>query len=747
MTVAHLDLTNCDREQIHFAGAIQPHGALLVLQEPELRILQASANTADYLGLPAEALLGQGIEIALGETASAELRARLAAQPLEGTLLRLITVRPPAAERVCHLFGNRTPDGLLLIEFEPIDETARVKAPDLYQEVHGALQRLQATPSLRAFFALAVTEIRRLTGFDRVMAYRFDADGSGEVIAESVADGLETYLGLHYPATDIPEPARRLFRLTWLRHLPDVDYQAVALVPELNPITAEPVDLSHSFLRSVSLMYTGYLQNMGVRATLVTTLLKDGELWGLISCMHHQSPRYLPYETRVAVECLAHMVSLLMGGKDAAEHYAYRLKLGTAREQLLDTLFQTDALSQALIEARPDLLTVLDADGAALLSEGRLYRLGSTPSEPEILALADWLAERGALSYASHQLSTDYPGAADIQPVASGLLAVRWSAAAPDGLMWFRQEWRQIVNWAGNPHKPVEVDDQGDAVRLLPRASFALWQEAVAGQTRPWLDCEMEHALELRRGIVEFLIRHTEQLRRINQELAASNLELDTFAYAASHDLKEPLRGIHTSVEFLQDDDGADLSDRGRERLATILRLSRRMDELIESLLQYSRVGRIDLHMQRVNLHDLVAQTLESFQPLEAQGARVEVLGGLPVILCDRVRVGEIFSNLIQNAIKYNARADKRIEIGCDLTLNPPVFFVRDNGIGIPEKHFTRIFQIFRRLHGRDDYGGGTGAGLTITKKAIERHGGRIWLESVPGEGSTFYFTLAAAGD
>lgn len=739
-----LDFTNCDREQIQFAGAIQPHGALLVLREPELHILQASANTADYLGVPPAALLGQGIEVVLGEAGAAGLRERLSSQRLAGVLLRLMTVQPLACDQPCHLFGNRTDDGLLLLEFERLDDAARVEAPDLYQEVHTTLQRLQSAPTLQTFFASAVTEIRAITGFDRVMAYRLDADGSGEVIAESVREGLETYLGLHYPAVDIPEPARRLFRLTWLRHLPDVDYQPVPLLAGPDHPGAVPVDLSYSFLRSVSVMYTGYLQNMGVKATLVTTLLKDGKLWGLISCMHHASPRYLPYETRVAVECLAHMVSLLMGGKDAEEHYAYRIRLGTAREQLSDALFQSRALHQALIETRPDVLTMLDADGVALLSEGRLSLLGRTPSAPDILALADWLAGRDELLFASHQLSQDHPPAAAYQSLASGLLAVRWSHTAPDGLMWFRPEWRQEVNWAGDPHKPVEVDDRAGEVRLLPRSSFALWRETVAGQSRRWLECELEHALELRRGILEFIVRHTEQIRRINLELAESNLELETFAYAASHDLKEPLRGIHTSVEFLQEDDGANLSVSGQERLATILRLTRRMDELIESLLQYSRVGRIDLQLKRVDLDDLLAQTLEAFD-LRALGATVSVTGRLPEIDCDRVRVGEIFGNLISNGIKYNDRAEKLIEIGCDTTVCPPVFFVRDNGIGIHPRHFTRIFQIFRRLHGRDDYGGGTGAGLTITKKAIERHGGRIWVESVPGEGSTFRFTLAAS--
>ncbi|MBK1718167.1 ATP-binding protein [Thiocystis violacea] len=738
-----LDLTHCDREQIQFAGAIQPHGALLMLDEPDLRILQASANTESLLGFPPEALHQASIGILLGDEVSETLRARLASQNISGVLAHLMTVRLPGRDDSFHLFANRI-DGLLLLEFERIDEEARSHASDLYQDVHASIQALQASQSLQGFFDLTVERIRRLTGFDRVMVYRFDPDGSGEVIAESVGSDRETYLGLHYPAADIPEPARRLFSLSWVRHLPDVDYVPVPLVPELNPLTARPPDLSYSFLRSVSLMYSGYLRNMGVKATLVTTLLKDGHLWGLISCMHHEGPKYLPYESRVAVEFLAHMVSLLMGSKTAEEHDGYRLTLSAARAHHLKAMLGSATSRQGLMDAPPDLLSPLDAGGAALLTEDGLTLFGVTPAERDVRALADWLAAREDPLFVTHRLPADYPPAAAFGEIASGLLAVRLSCDGPDSLMWFRPEWLQSVNWAGDPRKPVEIDADGDVIRLMPRTSFALWKETVPGQSRPWLDCEIEHASELRVGIIESIIVHTERLRRLNSELVESNLELDTFAYAASHDLKEPLRGIHNFVQFLQEEEGGQLSEQSQRRLATILRLTCRMDDLIESLLQYSRVGRIDLDLRPVDLNDVLAQMLESLQLQPPSGSvRVRVLGRLPVTHCDRVRVTEILGNLISNAIKYNERADKLIEVGCDSELDPPVFFVRDNGIGIAPKHFARIFQIFRRLHGREEYGGGTGAGLTITKKAIERHGGHIWLESVPGEGSIFRFTLA----
>jgi signal transduction histidine kinase len=242
--------------------------------------------------------------------------------------------------------------------------------------------------------------------------------------------------------------------------------------------------------------------------------------------------------------------------------------------------------------------------------------------------------------------------------------------------------------------------------------------------------------------------RAERELAERNVELAQSNRELDDFAYIASHDLKEPLRGIHNFAVFLLEDYGEKLDAEGRAKLETLPRLTRRMDDLIDSLLQFSRVGRVDLAIDQVDLAEIVAGVVESLAvALEEQRVEVRVPRPLPTVRCDRARVGEIFRNLLANAVKYNDKPEKWVEIGFedarrDGAGRPPIFYVRDNGIGIPGKHQDAIFRIFKRLHGRDQFGGGTGAGLTIVKKIVERHHGRVWVESAPGEGSTFYFTL-----
>ena len=255
-----------------------------------------------------------------------------------------------------------------------------------------------------------------------------------------------------------------------------------------------------------------------------------------------------------------------------------------------------------------------------------------------------------------------------------------------------------------------------------------------------------ERTRELQQELAERQ-RAERELERRNEELHQSNKELDDFAYIASHDLKEPLRGIHNFSNFLIEDYSDKLDDEGRSKLETLMRLTRRMETLIDSLLHFSRLGRVDLAIDQVDLNEIVAEVADSLAiTLKETGTELRVPRPLPTVLCDRARVGEIFYNLVVNGIKYNDKPEKWVEIGATEEAGngggPPVFHVRDNGIGIPEKHHDAVFRIFKRLHGRDKFGGGTGAGLTIVKKIVERHQGRIWLESSAGEGTTFYFTL-----
>jgi light-regulated signal transduction histidine kinase (bacteriophytochrome) len=753
-------INSCDSEPVQTPGCIQDCGALLVLRRSDLTILQVSENCDRWLGAPAAKLLGQDAAALLGAQGVARLRDLLAGETVECNPIYAFTMPAgpgaPAAQLdlTVHTLG-----GLALLELEPATTVGYL---DGYTLVRRAAARLQSQGTLQGFCTAAAEEVRRATAFDRVMIYRFHRDGHGEVYAECRRDDLPSWLGLHYPAEDIPRPTREIFQKVWVRPLPDARSPLHELLPLANPDTGRPLDMTYCALRGASVMYTEYLHNMGVAATLTMPIRSEGELWGLIACHHYSAPAPVPWPLRAACELLAQMVSLQLKSAAEREHFLYRLRIDGIHQQLVARAAQEGGLA-ALTEGPPSLLDGLDARGAALYHRERWWRVGKTPDDAQLDALAAWLEGQPELDspsspvYVTDSLGQSWPPAAALTAVASGVLAFRLSSARRSLMLWFRPETVQELHWAGNPHdKPSVPGPNGP--RLTPRTSFALFRESVKGRSRPWLSVEVEAAARLRLLVMELVVSRAEQLAVLNADLSRSNEELDSFAYVASHDLKEPLRGIYKHAHQLLAEASA-LDEDNRRRLESLMRLTVRMDSLLDSLLHFSRVGRLQLEPEDVNLNELLSEALEMVGARAAEGScEIIVRRPLPTVRCDRVRIREVLVNLLSNAFKYNDRPLRRIEIGY---LNPDepgarpaqlaatrehtVYFVRDNGIGIEPRHFNQVWHMFRRLHGRDAYGGGTGAGLSIVKKLVERHSGQVWLDSKLGEGSTFFFTLPQA--
>jgi two-component system, chemotaxis family, sensor kinase Cph1 len=753
---ADLSLTNCDREPIQISNAIQDHGLLLTFTEADLVVLQISQNSAAFLGKTPTELLGKPLSIILKEEQIEAIRDCLNEGFENVNPLRLVL---PVGNEFRSFEGivHRI-DGIAVLELERSIPRQAVSFFDFYKFVKSPIDRIQRTQSLAEISQQAVTEIRNITGFDRVMLYRFDSDGSGHVIAENKSEDSESFLGLHYPASDIPKQARELYRLNLLRIIPDALYSPVSLEPALNPVTGKPLDLSLSVLRSVSPIHNEYLANMGVRASMSISLLRDRQLWGLISC-HHLTPRRLSYETRTICEFLGQVISSELGSKADGEDLDYKLNLQRVHARFLNTITNCQTLGDGLAQNPSDLINLLGAHGVIFCEGGKISAFGNTPPQTTVAGLLEWIDRHinEDSIYITTTLVTEYPEFLAYKDVASGLLALRISRAQQTYLLWFRAEVLQTIDWSGEPQKQMEVNVDG-SLRISPRKSFDLWKETVQLTSLPWKTCEIEAALELRSRIIGIVLQKADELALLNTELARSNIELDSFAYVASHDLKEPLRGIHNYSTFLIEDYGDRLGIDGTEKLATLIRLTQRMENLINSLLHYSRCGRAELLFQPVDLGEVISSVIETIEISRPASADFQIPRPLPIVQCDRTQVIELFNNLISNAIEYNNRTQKTVEIGYisseqldpelakSLGLNHSqlVFFVKDNGIGIRAKHLEIIFKIFKRLHPANKYGGGTGAGLTIARKIVERHGGKIAVESTVGVGSTFYFTLGA---
>lgn len=739
-----LDLTTCDREPIHIPGSIQPHGVLLAAAGSDLTIVQVSANSASHLGRTPQWLLGRPLAALFGQA----LCAQISALSDEAAPIYLPAQAIPGVDTAYDLIAHRF-QGRLIVELEPALGGDPHAALAVYRALKHAAAAARQAGSLRAFAQTLAAAVRRLTGFDRVLAYQFLPDDSGVVIAEEKAPEADSYMGLHYPASDIPRQARALYVRNSLRLIPDVAYAPAPMLALATDQPAPPLDMSHAVLRSVSPVHIAYLKNMGVTASMSISLIQGERLWGLIACHHHGGPRYLPYDVRAACEFLGQVASLQIADLEAAEDAASTISLQALQAQLVQHMSAAGDVAAGLTRFQPSLGDFIEAGGVAILLDDVCTTMGATPPEPEIRRLAAWLARSAdAEVFATDSLARHYPAGERLSDTASGLLAVRLARLRPHYLLWFRPEWVRTVHWGGNPEKPAEPDESG---RLSPRRSFAIWSETVRRTAQPWRPCEVEAARSLRQAIVEVVIARVDELARLNEDLVRSNAELDSFAYVASHDLKEPLRGLHNYAHLLIEDYADRLDAEGRERLSTLVRLTQRMEALIDSLLHFSRVGRAELSWSEVDLSAELSDVLALLGPrLRERGVVVRLPRPLPRARADQAGVREVFSNLISNAIKYNNAPDPWIEIGYELAepepggeAATPVFYVRDNGIGIPEQHHEAIFRIFRRLHARDQYGGGVGAGLAIAKKIVERHGGAIWVESRPGHGACFRFTLA----
>ncbi len=749
-----LSLNNCDREPIHVPSAIQAHGVLLTASEADFTILQISQNSEAFLGRKPDALLGQSLSVLIDEAQVEVIRGCLDGEFDNVNPLRLaisVDQKPQSFEGIVH----RT-DGVIVLELERSVEQQTVNFFDFYKFVKAPISRLQQTQTLAELSQQAVTEIRNITGFDRVMLYHFNEDASGHVIAESASEELESFLGLRYPATDIPKQAKELYRLNLLRIIPDAVYEPVPLEPKLNPKTGAPLDMSMSVLRSVSPVHLEYLTNMGVCASMSISLLRDHQLWGLIAC-HHHSPKKLSYVTRTISEFLGQAISFELGSKTDAEDLDYKMKLQAANLRFVGNIANFKTPLDGFSHNPNELIDLVGASGAVFCQGNSTVAFGETPPEAAITSLLEWINKQigGETIYSTDNLSTSYPAFAPYKHLASGLLALRISHAQQIYLLWFRPEVVQTISWGGEPSKPVKIDVDG-TLRMSPRKSFELWKETVRLKSLPWKTCEINSALELRSSIIGIVLKKADELALLNTELERSNIELDSFAYVASHDLKEPLRGIHNYSTFLIEDYSDQLGEDGTHKLETLMRLTQRMEDLINSLLHYSRLGRAELLLQPVDLNEVVENVLDVIKISQPEPINFRIPRPLPTVQCDRTQISELFTNLISNAIKYNTREKKWIEIGyllpkeiaqqmpeaLNLSPDQTVFFVKDNGIGIRAKHLENIFKIFKRLHGAGQHGGGTGAGLTIVKKIVERHGGSIAVESTFGEGSTFYFTL-----
>ncbi len=738
-----INLTNCDQEPIHIPGSIQPQGFLLGIDLSTFHILFCSGNVQEFLDFTHQQLLGKSIDEVFGKDLGQELRG--CTDHTDGRL------------KILHMvFGDKDFElsvhahaGYLIVESEAKMSHEQEKQ-DLLSLSKEFLGYMEETHTLKQLCTLVARGIRHVTGYDRVMIYRFDKDYNGEVIAESKRDDLEGFLGLHYPHTDIPPQARELYIKNQLRIIADVNYMPVPLYT-IDDGKDRNLDLSYASLRSVSPIHVQYLHNMGVGATLTISLIHKKKLWGLVAC-HHYSPKYLSQETRLAAKLQGNFITSQIDVRQLNEEYEATQKINDAAKRLISRKLELDRNSFAEVTGDPDLLLLCNASGVSLLIDNHIYKAGITPDDNDIRQLAAYLSVyTGNTQFHTDSIGKLLPESKSYAGKIPGVNYVSLNISSNNCIIWYKPETIAEVNWAGDPAKAIEKDKNG----LSPRKSFELWKETLKFQSNPWLQSEIAASSNFASVLLKhmgsvFLAEEEEKQRELARILMETNAELENINWISTHDLQEPLRKIQMMSSFILSEEEKEIPEDVYEKVLRMNKSAERMQVLVKDILKYTRLNYSkeafeDIDLGRL-LEEVAVETNDSLMATEA----TLTIGKLPEVKGVSFLLKQLFSNLIYNSLKFS-HADRRPQLSVALvegafvpdlpagkTDEYHVIRYSDNGIGFEKNYNESVFNIFTRLNNTGEYQG-SGIGLALCKKIMNTHKGIIKADGRPGEGVDFF--------
>jgi chemotaxis family two-component system sensor kinase Cph1 len=725
-----VNLTNCDTEPIHIPGSIQPHGFLLALDPATLEVKQASRNAEDYLGRTLDEITGQTLPAMLGELGR-QIEEQVSPERLSGSSKYLLTAPTGPEGAYFEIVAHRL-DHAVIVEFERLFEDLDMER--LHVELYNFVSQLREYDSAQQVWDATVKQVRKFTGYDRVMLYRFDAEGHGTVIAEDRNDRLPSYLDLRFPASDIPRQARRLYEINRMRIIPDVDYEPSPILP------GAPLDLSGSVLRSVSPIHRDYMRNMGTAASMSISILFEGKLWGLISC-HNRDARHVPFRMRSSCDLIAQVMTSQLETQIKTDRFSRALALKGVQQRLLTYMASEENYMDGVTLHPDELLNLTGSSGAAVVIGKQIFLFGKTPAEVQVQRLTTWLQKNQAHDiYVSDCVQQDYAPAKSFASVASGVIAVSISKFNEAYVLWFRPEVVETVRWAGDPQKPAVEEGR---LPVHPRSSFDIWLQIVRGRSLPWSAEEVSAVTDFRAAVLEIVLSRAEELASLAADLKLANKELEAFSYSVSHDLRAPFRHISGFAELLREEESGHMSERGQHYISTIIDSARFAGLLVDSLLNFSRIARTRLDLNLIDMTMLFREEWEDVARDEGKGRKIAfVCENLPAALADAALIRQVVRNLLSNAAKYTREnPDARVEVTATEAAREVTYRIADNGVGFDQQYVNKLFGVFQRLHRFEDFEG-TGVGLANVRRIISRHGGQTWAEGEPGKGARFYFTL-----
>lgn len=726
-------LDHCANEPIHIPGSIQPHGAMLVLDGKSKVVQQASENIEEFMDVTLDQVYGKTLDQLFGIKNAEKLMASIQKAPLQPIDAVMMTIKGALCDVVSTFSDNQI---VVEIEQQPNDENY-LSEKFYYDRLRNFAIELRNAEDVNDLYNLIVKEIFNLTNFDRVKLYQFDQDWNGEVIAEMKKDFMPSYLRSHFPSSDIPEQARKLYMKSYLRLIPDISYRPVPLVPEINPITQAPIDLGLSTLRSVSPIHIQYLDNMNIRGSMSISIVQNDKLWGLIAC-HHNSPIHIPYRLRMLAEIIGHIFSAQLSNMTEISLKEEQEKRNLFIEKLSSAMKKEDNFGNLFHTIGDLALDAMQSEGVAVYSSEEVLLYGKTPERKQMLEIFEWLKQKDIKKILFTD-DTAYYNEPVLKGIDGGFMAVPISVTEQDYIIWFRDSVAKEITWAGPLEKNAQQTKAG--YRLTPRSSFDLWRQVKQGKSEPWSADDLKTADAMTRILLEGKRKAAD----------AANVAKSEFLANLSHELRTPMNAVIGLSHILEK--AGPLNMKQQEYIKTMQSSANSLLALVNDLLDIAKIEARNVEFEAIAFSpsDVVREVV-SMMDVHARDKGLVITGDTECIdnriyKGDPTRIRQIIVNLCNNAIKFTDKGTVNIHVDCedidDPLMEKLVISIEDTGMGIAPEKLDSIFEKFVQADASINRKfGGTGLGLSITKTLTEIMGGNLSVTSELGKGSVFTLTL-----
>ncbi len=750
LDVEKLDFDKCEDEKIHIPEAIQSYGYLFVL-DPETGKIEIISENVKTLLSDTKNIIGtnffdlldkdnEDFDFFYGTYERAKTqKTRL---PIRVRFEKGLTDKVNSNGFFSVIFDS---NGKIVVELEPAAKFRETYSAQHYIKLYAmsVAPKFKTYESLDSMAQEIVNTIKYITDMERVVLYKFNEDRSGQVIAEAKVDNIESYLGLYYPASDIPPQARDLYKKNWVRLMPNVDLEPSKLIPTIDDSKREPLDMTHSLLRSLSPIHRQYVKNQGLKASFSMSLVTHDELWGMISC-HSRQPVYIPQNVRLQCENLSQLFSWHLYAKEEELYIEKKRRADSAIDTMLDKTSPDYPIIDVFRGNKEAVLEIMAADGFAFFSEGETFSIGQTPELPVVKKLYNMAEKTKGQPFVSNKV-TDFLDEEDKDDLNDirGVLLIPLTEKRNFFTAWFRKETKQIQKWAGLPEEKSANASKKE--RLTPRSSFQVHIKEIHEESKQWDQNDIDMASRFNRVFLAHALETHEKMRKNLSNLQEQDRYKNEFLATLAHELRNPLAPIGAGISLLEKKQDPDTQSKV---INTMKRQVGHMTKMINDLLDVSRItrGKIKLEKENLAIQKVIKNAVETCTTIIEENKHNLSLN-LPEdflwINGDATRLSQIFSNILNNASKYTDPGGK-IEILVTKDKEWVSVKIKDNGLGIPENKLNQIFDMFTQVDAHSTHTkGGLGIGLTLVQRLVLLHGGKIKVRSDgQGEGTEFEVLL-----